>query len=165
MQLTEYLDKHKDMFRRKIIEKLSKDYSISAEQVSKEFADAIENFMKNKYHPIEPVVSEIYKIDKPIILVIRRDRSREDKCKICESNEPILISLGSKYQDKIKIFEISEDNPEGRLYHIIYQDYVKQEEKLLPLIAIIYKGDIRKYWAGKTIELSVYDRYLKEFLF
>jgi hypothetical protein len=87
---------------------------------------------------------------------------REDKCKICESNEPNIHAIEKKYGDRIEIFEVIEDRPEGALYQIIFPE--EAEEKKLPLTAVICKGELKKFWAGKTVDPAVYEQYIKKCL-
>ena len=87
---------------------------------------------------------------------------REDKCKICESNEPNVRAIEEMYGDRIEIFEVIEDRPEGALYQIIFHE--ESEEKKLPLTGIIDRGDLIKFWAGKTVDAQVYERYFNKIL-
>ncbi|HIH44280.1 MAG TPA: hypothetical protein HA257_04125 [Candidatus Methanoperedenaceae archaeon] len=57
------------------------------------------------------------------------------------------------------MIEIGDNTPESALYHVIFHE--ESPEKKLPLTAIIFKGDIRKYWAGKAVDVAVYERFLK----
>jgi len=58
---------------------------------------------------------------------------REDKCKICEGNEPNNHAIEKKYGSKIEIFEVIEDRPEGALYQIIFHEDAEEKNFLLRL--------------------------------
>ncbi|MBU4491907.1 MAG: hypothetical protein KKD69_05540 [Euryarchaeota archaeon] len=98
MNLTELLYSHKEIFRQKFIEALAKKNSIPPKQAAVEFKDFIEQYVDEKYKNIKSLVGMINEIENPVILNIRRDRMREDKCKICESNEPNYINKALKAQ-------------------------------------------------------------------
>ncbi len=162
MKLTELLSNHKAVFRQKFAEALAKRKSLTAEQALADYKDFIEQYVDERYQPVEQVVERINEIRIPVFLNIRRDRMREDRCKICESNEPNVHAIGKKYCDKIEIFEVVEDRKEGGLYQIIFHE--EAEEKKLPLTAVINKGELMKFWAGKTVEASVYEMYIDKCL-
>ena len=162
MSLGELLKIHKFGFRLKFIEGLAKKNSCTPEVAEGEFKDFIEQYVDEKYMHIQKVIDRIIEIEKPVFLNIRRDRMREDKCKICEGNEPNIHAIEKKYGNKIEIFEVIEDRPEGALYQIIFHE--DAEEKKLPLTAVINKGDLIKFWAGKTVDSAVYEQYIKKCL-
>ncbi len=162
MNLTELLSSHKETFRQKFIEALAKKNSLPPEQAAVDFKDFIEQYVDEKYKYLKQVVDRINEIETPVFLNIRRDRMREDKCKICESNEPNVHALEEKYGDKIEIFEVIEDRQEGALYQIIFHE--EAEEKKLPLTAVINRGELLKFWAGKTVDASVYENYINKAL-
>ncbi len=141
---------------------MQKKNSMTTQQVQTDFRDFIVAYVDEKYDPLIKVVNRINEIEIPIFLNIRRDRMREDKCKICEGNETNIRSIEEKYKNKIEMFEIIEDRPEGALYQIIFHE--DAEEKKLPLTAIINKGEVIKFWAGKTVDAAVYDRYINRVL-
>lgn len=162
MNLTELLLAHKNSFLLKFQEALAKKNSMTIQQVQSDFRDFIVAYVDKKYEPVTKVINRINEIKIPIFLNIRRDRMREDKCKICEGNEPNIRSVEEKYGNKIEIFEIIEDRPEGALYQIIFHE--DAEEKKLPLTAIINNGEMIKFWAGKTVDAAVYERYINRVL-
>jgi hypothetical protein len=162
LNLAELLSNHKEAFRQKFAEALAKNKSLTPEQAAAEYKDFIEQYVDEKSEAVEKLVGRIDKIKIPVFLNIRRDRMREDKCKICEANEPNVHALEEKYGNKIEIFEVIEDRQEGALYQIIFHE--EAEEKKLPLTAVINKGEILKFWAGKTVDASVYERYINKCL-
>ena len=162
MKLTELLSAHKESFKQKFIEALAKKNSMTVEQVKADFEDFIKQYVDEKYGPVSKVVQRINEFEIPVFLNIRRDRMREDKCKICEGNEPNILAVQEKYNKNIEIFEIIEDRLEGALYQIIFHE--EAEEKKLPLTAIINRGEIIKSWAGKNVDAAVYKRYLNKYL-
>jgi hypothetical protein len=159
LKLAQLLSNHRETFRHKFIEALAKNNALTAEQIMAEYKDLIEQYIDEKYEPIQCLIDRINEIKIPVLLNIRRDRMREDKCRICEANEPNIHAIEKKYGGSIEIFEVIEDRPEGALYHIIFHE--EAEEKKLPLTAVIYKGELLKFWAGKTVDASVYERYVK----
>ncbi len=162
MNLTELLSNHREAFRQKFIEALAKKNSLAPEQTAIEFKDFIEQYVDEKYKHANRLVNRINEIEKPVFLNIRRDRMREDRCKICEANEPNVHAIEKKYGDRIELFEVIEDRQEGALYQIIFHE--EAEEKKMPLTAVINKGNILKFWAGKTVEAAVYEIYINKSL-
>lgn len=159
--LTDLLSNHKENFRQKLIEALAAKNSLTQEQVITEHKDFIEQYIADKYENVEGLISRMTAAERPVLLSIRRDRAREDTCKLCEGNQPNIDEISKKYGDRIELIEIYEDKPEGgALYNIIFHD--DAPEKKLPLTAIISRGEILKFWAGKTVEAAVYERYLKK---
>ena len=153
---------HKESFKQRFVEALAKKNSMTIEQVQADFNEYIEQYIDEKYRPILELVEAINELEIPVFLNIRRDRMREDKCKICEGNEPNIHVIQEKYGKNIEIFEVIEDRPEGALYQIIFHE--EAEEKKLPLTAIINRGELVKSWAGKTVDAEVYERYLNKYL-
>jgi len=154
MKLVDILKAHQKVFRQKFIESLAKKNSCTPEQAESEFKDFIEQYVDEKYMHVRKVIDRINEIEKPVFLNIRRDRMREDKCKICESNEPNIKAVEDEYGDRIEIFEIIEDMPEGALYQIIFHE--EADEKKLPLTAVFNEGEVLKFWAGKSVDVAVY---------
>jgi len=162
LNITQLLSEHKESFKQKFIEALARTNSMTVNEAKKNFKDFIDQFVDEKYIQLSRVVERINEIDRPVFLNIRRDRMREDKCKICEGNEPNIHAIEKKYDSKIEIFEVIEDRPEGALYQIIFHE--EAEEKKLPLTAVINKGELIKFWAGKTVDSAVYEQYIKKCL-
>lgn len=162
MNLVDLLRTHQIGFRQKFIEVLARKNSCTSNDAEAEFKDFIDQFVDEKYFHISKVIERINDNEKPVFLNIRRDRMREDKCKICEGNESNFHAIEKKYGSKIDIFEVIEDRPEGALYQIIFHE--EAEEKKLPLTAVINKGELIKFWAGKTVDPVVYEQYIKKCL-
>ncbi|MCZ7381536.1 MAG: hypothetical protein O8C64_08235 [Candidatus Methanoperedens sp.] len=162
MNLTELLSNHREAFKQKFIEALAKKNSLTREETAVEFKDFIEQYVDEKYKHANRLVNRINEIEKPIFLNIRRDRMREDRCKICEANEPNVHAIEKKYGGRVEFFEVIEDRPEGALYQIIFHE--EAEEKKMPLTAVINKRNILKFWAGKTVEAAVYEIYINKSL-
>jgi hypothetical protein len=162
MSLCDLLHTHKIGFRQKFIEVMARKNSCTPDEAEVEFKDFIEQFVDEKYMHPQKVIDRIIEIEKPVFINIRRDRMREDKCKICEGNEPNIHAIEKKYGNKIVIFEVIEDRPEGALYQIIFHE--DAQEKKLPLTAVINKGELIKFWAGKTVDPVVYEQYIKKYL-
>ena len=158
--LTDLLSNHKEKFRQKLIEALAVKNSLTQEQVKVEYEDFIERYITDKYENVEELIRRITAAERPILLSIRRDRSREDKCKLCEGNQPNIDEIAQRYGDRIEVIEIPEEKPEGALYHIIFHE--ESKEKKLPLTAVIDRGEILKFWTGKTVEPAVYEIFIKK---
>lgn len=159
--IIQLLSSHKEKFRQKLIEALAAKNSLTQEQVITEHKDFIEQYIIDKYENVDGLITRIAGTNRPILLSIRRDRARQDTCKLCEGNQLNIDEISKKYGDRIELIEIYEDKPEGgALYNIIFHD--DAPEKKLPLTAIISRGEILKFWAGKTVEAAVYERYLKK---
>ena len=159
--LTDLLSNHKEKFRQKLIEALAKKNSLTPEQVIAEHSDFIEQYISDKYENVEQLIERINASLYPVLLNIRRDRMREDKCKLCDGNQANIDEIAKRYEGKIEVIEIPEEKPEGgALYNIIFHE--DAPEKKLPLTAVISMGEILKFWAGKTVESAVYERYLKK---
>ncbi len=163
MNLTGLMDAHKEKFRQKLIEAIAGKNSLTPDEASKQYKDFIVQYIADKYEPAEQLIDRINKIEQPILLNIRRSRTREDKCKLCEANQPNIDKITKKYGDRIEVIEVTEDKPDGgALYHIIFHE--ESKEKKLPLTAVIKGGEILKFWAGKSVEPSVYEIYLRKIL-
>ena len=130
---------------------------MSMEQVAEEHGDVIERYIQEKYKGVEQVVSKILGFKRPVVLNIRRDPCSDDVCMICERDQPNIEELQRLYGDRIVFYDIFDSSPEGALYHIIYQG---EGEKLLPLTAVIHKGEVKKYWSGRPVEIEEYCEYL-----
>ncbi len=159
--LTQLLENHKEKFRQKLIEALAAKNSLTQEQVIIEHKDFIEQYIADKYENVDGLINRIAGAERPVLLSIRRDRAREDKCKLCEGNQPNIDEISKKYGDRIELIEIYEDKPEGgALYHMIFHE--DTPEKKMPLTAVISGGEVMKFWAGKTVEPAVYDMFLRK---
>ncbi len=163
MALIELMEAHKEKFRQKLIEAIANKNSLTQDEAAKEYKDFIVQYIAEKYEPVEHLIDRINKIGRPVLLNIRRSRTREDKCKLCEANQPNIDELAKKYGDRLEVIEVTEDKPDGgALYHIIFHE--ESKEKKLPLTAVISKGEIHKFWAGKSVEPAVYEMYLRKIL-
>ncbi len=163
IELSQLFSNHKEKFRQKLIEALAEKNSLTPEQVISDHKDFIEQYIAGRYETVEQLINRINLTRRPVLLNIRRDRTREDKCKLCEGNQPNIDAIAKKYEGKIDVIEIPEEKPEGGgLYHIIFHE--ESEEKKLPLTAVINRGEIMKFWAGKTVETAVYEIYIRKIL-
>lgn len=103
MNLTELLSNHKAVFRQKFTEVLAKKKVLTTEQAAAEYRDFIEQYVDERYESVERLVERINELKIPVFLNIRRDRMREDRCKICEANEPNVHALEEKYEGRIEL--------------------------------------------------------------
>jgi len=111
LDLQKILDEHRQSFKTRLVESLSNKHSISCDEVLVQFGDSLNNLLESRYAPLEQAVEAICAVPKPVLLNIRRDRQREDICKICQANEANIRAVDEMYGDSISIFEISEDSP------------------------------------------------------
>jgi hypothetical protein len=163
LNLQKILEEHRQSFKNRLVESLAAKHSISCDEVIVQFGDSVDNILESRYAPLKQVAEAICTIPKPVLLNIRRDRQREDTCKICQTNEANIQAVDEKYNDSISIFEISEDTPAGALYHVLFKG-APDEDKKLPLTAIIYNCDVKRVWAGKSVDSSVYASLIKKTL-
>jgi len=163
MMLEELLRTHREEFRRKVVSALAKKYGASEEDVRSRFAEAIERFIQEKYEVVEKVVARLNALSqkRPVLLNIRRDPCSEEVCMICERDRPNVEALKRIYGESISFYEIFDSSPEVALYHIIHQG---EGEKLLPMNAIIHKGEVVKFWTGRPVAVEEYQKYLDNIL-
>jgi hypothetical protein len=76
---------------------------------------------------------------------------------ICERDQSHIEELRRLYGDQTDFYEIFDNSPEAAIYHVISQS---EGEKLLPLTAVIYKGEVKKYWSGRPVEVEEYREFL-----
>ena len=163
LNLQKKLDEHRQSFKTRLVESLAAKHSISGNEVMEQFGDSVDNLVGSRYAPLKQVVEAICAVPKPVLLNIMRDRQREDTCKICLANEANIQVVDEKYGDSISIFEISEDDPAGALYHVLFQG-APDEDKKMPLTAVIHNCDVKRVWAGKSVDSSVYASQIKKAL-
>jgi hypothetical protein len=163
LNLQKILDEHRQSFKTRLVESLAVRHSISCDDVLVQLGDSVDNLLESRYAPLEQVVKTICAVPKPVLLNIMRDRQREDTCKICLANEANIRVVDEKYGDSISIFEISENNPAGALFQVLFQG-APDEDKKLPLTAIIHKCEVKRVWAGKSVDSSVYASLIKKAL-
>ncbi|MFZ2070063.1 MAG: hypothetical protein WAV32_00330 [Halobacteriota archaeon] len=158
MNLKALVAEHQQAFKHKVAEALAAKYSMSREQVLKKYEDVIERYVLDRYKGVEDAVSRILEYNRPVVLSIRRDPCSDDVCMICERDQPHIEELHRRYGDSADFYEIFDSTPEAAIYHIIYQS---EGEKLLPLTAVIYKGEVKKYWSGRPVEVEEYREFLE----
>jgi hypothetical protein len=162
LHLREILNNHKKTFKTKLIDSFAIKYSISTGEVINQFDATIEDLLRTRYFHPELAVDTICGVEKPVIVNIMQDRQREDTCSICQANESNIQAVDEIYGERISIFEISDQNPAGALYHILFQDETGVDKKL-PLTAVIFNGDVKRVWAGKAVDKSVYISLMNRF--
>lgn len=148
---------HQQTFKQKVAEALAAKYSMSIEQVLTKHEDVIERYVQERYQGVEQAVSRILSYKRPVVLSIRRDPCSGDVCWICERDQTHIEELRRLYGDQTDFYEIFDSSPEAAIYHVIYQS---EGEKLLPLTAVIYKGEVKKYWSGRSVEIEEYREFL-----
>jgi hypothetical protein len=120
-----------------------------------EVADVVNAFLKDTYGP---AIRQAQAIDhmgtKMVLLFI----GRKD-CRICKRSEPILESFLSRHTD-LHLVKLDYCQPSGLLYHMIHS----QKNGMLPLIAFILNGAIKKIFTGECLNTDAYERYYNEML-
>jgi len=121
-----------------------------------EVADVVNSFLKDTYGPAIEQAQAIDRmgVGKMVLLFI----GRKD-CNICKRSEPILESFLSSHTD-LQLVKLDYCQPSGLLYHMIHS----QKNGMLPLIAFILNGAIKKIFTGECLQMDVYDRYYNEML-
>jgi len=158
MNLNTLLSNHKSQFRKKLVKALAEKNSLTVEQVESDLRDFIEQYISEKYTPPTQLIERINNIQRPVLLNIRRGREGEDFCRICHDNQPNVEEVARKYGDRIEVVEASVDKPEGgALYQIIF--FEEAQDKMVPLTAVINKGEVLKFWAGVEVEPQEYEEY------
>jgi hypothetical protein len=140
-----------------VAEALAAKYSMSIEQVLTKHEDVIERYVQERYQGVDQAVSRIMEYKRPVVLSIRRDPCSGDVCMICERDQSHIEELRRLYGDQTDFYEIFDSSPEAAIYHVISQS---EGEKLLPLTAVIYKGEVKKYWSGRPVEVEEYREFL-----
>jgi len=159
MDLKALVSQHQQAFKQKVMQAFAEKHSMSMEQVVEEHGDVIGRYVLEKYKGVERAVYKILEFKRPVVLNIRRDPCSDDVCMICERDQPHIEELQRLYGDRFVFYDIYDSSPEGALYHIIHQG---EGEKLLPLTAIIHKGEVKKYWSGRPVEVEEYRPYLDQ---
>ena len=164
MNLNELLSNHKNLFRTKLVKLLAEKNSLTVEQVESDLQDFVEQFISEKYTAPSQLIERINNIQRPVLLNIRRGREEgEEFCKICHANQPNIDKVVEKYGDSIEMVETSVDKPDGAaLYQIIFHE--EAENKMVPLTAVINKGEVLKFWAGVEVEPQEYEGYFDKLL-
>ncbi len=158
MNLNELLSNHKTLFRKKLVKALADKNSLTEEQVESDFVDFIEQYIEEKYTQPALLIERINSIEIPVLLNIRRGREGEEFCRICDANQPNIDRISEKYGNRIEVVEASVDKPDGgALYHIIFHE--EAEDKMVPLTAVINRGEVLKFWTGMTVEPEEYGKY------
>jgi hypothetical protein len=133
-------------------EELAQKYGVPLAEV----ADVVNSFLKDTYGPAIEQAQAIDRMEgrKMVLLFI----SRKD-CNICKRSEPILESFLTHHTD-LQLVKLDYCQPTGLLYHMIHS----QKNGMLPLIAFILNGAIKKVFTGECLPMDVYDRYYNEML-
>jgi len=158
MYLKELLSLHQQAFKQKVVQAFAEKHAMTIGQVLKSQGVVIDHYIHRKYKDVERAVSEITEFKRPVILNIRRDPCGEAVCMICERDQSNVEKLQRIYSDKIVFYDVYDSSLEGALYHIIHQG---KGEKLLPLIAVIHNGEVKKYWSGRPVEVEEYQEHLE----
>jgi hypothetical protein len=130
---------------KRLSEELAEKYGVPEEEVS----DIVSGFLKDTYGPAVEIAESISSKKQPVMLFIGREG-----CAICQRSKPELDLFLQDHSDLEPVL-LDYSRPEGLLYHMIQQG----ESGLLPLIAMVFQGDIRMVFTGQCIHPEVYERY------
>jgi hypothetical protein len=130
---------------KRLSEELAEKYGVPEEEVS----DIVSGFLKDTYGPAMEIAESISSKKQPVMLFIGREG-----CAICQRSKPELDLFLQDHSDLEPVL-LDYSRPEGLLYHMIQQG----ESGLLPLIAMVFQGDIRMVFTGQCIHPEVYERY------
>lgn len=118
-----------------------------------EVADVINSFLNDTYGPAMRQVQAIDGIRGKIVLLF----IGKSDCNICKRSEPILESFLSSHRD-LHLVKLDYCLPPGLLYHMIHC----QKNGMLPMIAFILNGAVKKFFTGECLEAAVYERYYND---
>jgi hypothetical protein len=118
-----------------------------------EVVDVVNSFLNDTYGPAMRQVQAINGMRGRMVLLFI---GRSD-CNICKRSEPILESFLSSHRD-LHLVKLDYCQPPGLLYHMIHC----QKNGMLPMIAFILDGAIKKFFTGECLEAAVYERYYND---
>lgn len=127
---------------------LAKMYDVPAE----EFSDDVDAFLRETCGPAVEAATAICSRERPVVLFI----GRED-CAICQRCQPVLARFLQDHEE-LDLVKLDYAKPEGLLYHMIHHE----AKEMLPMIAIIFRGSIRKLFTGKCSQPEVYERCYRD---
>jgi len=122
---------------------------------SAEVADVVNSFLEDTYGPAIRQAQAIDRMGGELVLLFI---GRKD-CNICKRSEPILESFLTHHTD-LQLVKLDYCQPSGLLYHMIHC----QKNGMLPLIAFILNGAIKKIFTGECLNTEVYERYYNDML-
>ena len=124
--------------KERLSEELAEKYGVSEDEV----AGVVDSFLKDTYGPALKAAGAII---------------GKKECAICQRSQPDLERFLENHRDLVLV-KLDYSQPEGQLYHMIQQ----QNKGMLPLVAMIFKGQIRMIFTGECIDATVYERYYNE---
>ncbi|MGA9099382.1 MAG: thioredoxin family protein [Methanotrichaceae archaeon] len=131
-------------------EELAEKYGVPESEVE----DVVSGFLWDSYGRALNMAEAISRKDKPVLLFIWRKG-----CAICQKSKPELEKFIQAHSD-IDLVTVEYSDPEGLLYHMINQE----ENGMLPMIAMIFQGNIKTVFTGECIHPEVYEKYYKDLL-
>ncbi len=126
-------------------EELAEKYGVPEEEVR----GIVSGFLNDTYGPAVQMAESISSKKKPVVLFIGRDG-----CPICQRSKPQMDIFLQEHSELEPVL-LDYSRPEGLLYHMIQQG----ESGLLPLIAMIFQGEIIMVFTGECVHPDVYERY------
>lgn len=126
-------------------EDLADKYGVPADEV----AGIVDPFLEDTYNPAKVLADAICRKEHPVLLFI----GRKD-CAICQRCLPELERFLLDRKD-LEFVNLDYSLPEGLLYHMIQQN----DNGLLPLIAMIFRGSIKMIFTGECVHAAVYEKF------
>lgn len=133
----------------KLLNDLLDKYGIPPDEHG-EYEEVVSRFLEETYGPAEKLAESICKIEQPAILFIG-----EKDCPICQNSQREL-DLFINFHKDVKLVRIDYLKPQGMLCHMINRE---DFDGLLPIIAVLYRGCLKKVWSGEIITPDVYEMY------
>ncbi|OPY53772.1 MAG: hypothetical protein A4E48_00605 [Methanosaeta sp. PtaU1.Bin060] len=134
------------------LERLSGELAMKYDVPAEEFSDDVDAFLRETYGPAVEAATAICQRERPVVLFI----GRED-CAVCQRCEPVLARFLQDHEE-LDLVKLDYAKPEGLLYHMIQHD----AKGMLPMIAIIFRGGIRKLFTGECSSPEVYERHYRD---
>lgn len=133
---------------KRLSEELAEKYGVPQE----ELCDEVTSFLMATYGPAQEAATAICNRERPAILFI----GRKD-CAICQRCQPELERFLQDHEE-LDLVKLDYSQPEGLLYHMIQHE----ENGMLPLIAMIFRGCIGAVFTGECVQPEVYERCYRD---
>lgn len=148
------LSKNAQEFMAKKHHQLSRELAEKYDIPPEEVAGVVQSFLDDSYGPAVRLAEKLSGKSGALLLFIgKRD------CSVCERCKPILRDFLSRH-DEIEVAKLDYAEPEGLFYHIING----KDGGRLPMIAFIFRGEIRMVFTGDCSSVDVYERCYKRII-
>jgi hypothetical protein len=127
---------------------LAEKYGVTEEELS----DDVATFLRETYGPALEAATAICSREQPVVLFI----GRKD-CAICQRCQPELDRFLQDHEE-LDLVKLDYAKPEGLLYHLIQHE----AKGMLPMIAMIFEGGIRKVFTGECLQPEAFERCYRD---